>query len=104
MHKERILPWQEKGRWYHVFVESDGNAYTLTVSDIEGTTINGTHLKTVDGFHVVDFKYDISSEVGGTASGLTHATYLFADGVQGISLPPKAMFDACHIWVFGYFE
>lgn len=29
MLKNNIAPWQEKGRWYHIEVESDGTQWTI---------------------------------------------------------------------------
>lgn len=102
MRKENVLPYQWRGRWYRAFVESDGNAYTLTTTDLEGTTVNGNYLEAPENFHVVDVKYDVNSVSGGTSNTLG-GTRIFTTGNQGAALPGKDSFDFCTVYIFGYF-
>lgn len=102
MRKENVLPYQWRGRWYRAFVESDGNSYTLTNTDLTGTDVNGNYLEAPEHFHVVDVKYDINSVSGGTSNTIG-GTRIFTTGKQGAALPGKDCFDFCTVYIFGYF-
>lgn len=99
--KNQIVPWQEKGRWYHFFVESDGSAYTLTTKDISTAAIDGSYLKLPKDFHIIDYKVDLSVDTSAAAT-YEKGIRLYAAGNQAVVLPDKANFDAADVWVFGY--
>lgn len=103
MRKENVLPHQWRGRWYRAFLETDGNAYTLTKTDLTGTDLNGNYLEAPENFHVVDIKYDVHSVSGGT-SNTVGGLRIFTNGNQGVPLPGKDSFDYCTIYIFGYFD
>lgn len=92
-----------KGRWYRFFIESDGSAITLTQSDLEDAVIASGRLKMPKGLHVVDAKYDIHTEAGGSNT-FNHITYYAADGAQGVAVPGATAFDYGYVYIFGYFE
>lgn len=104
MHKERILPWQEKGRWYHFFVESTGTTAKLTTADITDTHITNTQLTMPDDFHIVDVKYDVNAITAASSKTHSHSLILTAEGKQGISLPNVANYDYANIYIFGYYK
>lgn len=92
-----------KGKWYRLFLESDGVDYTLTNNDIVGGHISGQYFECPEGFHVVDCKFDINTIVNDAAEDLHHITRVYADGTQAIILPKKTKFDWAYIYVFGYY-
>lgn len=60
--KNKTLPWQERGRWYHMFIESDGIDYTITTSDIPDVAVDdNTYVKLPEGYHIAEYIYDINS-------------------------------------------
>lgn len=92
-----------KGRWYRLFVESDGTAYTITESDLE-VEISGQYVKMPENFHVLDTVYDIDAVTGGTAADMNKVIRIYNDGRQAISLPASALFDYTYVYVFGYIK
>lgn len=103
MHTYKIMPWQTKGRWYQIFIESDGVDYIHTKSDIEYET-SSNYAKFPEGFHVLDTKYDVHFDATATATNTSFILRNYAGGQQGIILPMKNVFDYATIWVYGYFE
>lgn len=101
--KNKIAPWQEHGRWYKAFVESDGTDYTLTSCDLEDASVASGILKMPKDFHVVDAKFDINID-SSAAFTFTNTFKGYADGKQGITLPNVANFDYCTLYFFGYFK
>ena len=93
-----------KGRWYRFFIESDGESYTLTKSDLEDATISGSRLKTVEGFHVLDVIEDIHSVESGASGSVQWSTYIYADGIQAVNIPAKSNFDYATVYIFGYID
>lgn len=101
MHKERILPWQEHGRWYHAFIESDGTHEKLTLSDLDGCTVSGTSFVLPNDFHAIDVKYtDIDLASGKTLT--INAVKTTSAGKETFVLPSASDFTYCEIWFFGY--
>lgn len=101
MHKERILPWQEKGRWYHAFVESDGSTPVLTICDLPGCTVSGTALTLPLDFHAIEVKYtDIDLASGKTLS--SNSVKLSSAGKEVLLVPTASDYTYCDIWFFGY--
>lgn len=99
--KNNIVPWQEKGRWFHFFVESNGTDYTLTTSDITGAAIDGSYLKLPANYHIIDYACDIDVDTSAAAT-FEKGIRLYADGKQAIVLPGKANIDWVDIQVFAY--
>lgn len=100
---DRSVPWQDKGRWYKLFIESDGVDYVPGACDIE-IEISSTYAKLPEGFHVLDSKYDVHFVDTGSAANTSFVLRNYADGRQGITLPAKANFDYMTIYVYGYNE
>lgn len=95
-------PYKTNGRWYRVFLESNGTAIQITESDID-VTLNGNYLNMPKDFHVVDRKYDINSiEHSGTVTIVPDVAG-FADGTQGVITPVAKAFDWAYVYVFGYY-
>lgn len=90
-----------KGRWYRFFVESDGNEYTLTTSDIEDTTIASTYLKLPKGYHILDRIYDINFT---GAASITDVIKSYASGEESVPLPQASGFDYGYIYVFAHLK
>lgn len=97
-------PYDLQGRWYKLFIESDGSTLKLTTSDIEDVDISGTGIKFPIGFHVVDSVYDIHSVPHTGLATMAPDLYGYADGSQGIYKPLAHAFDYANIYVYGYFE
>lgn len=89
-----------RGRWYQLFIESDGSKYVKGDCDIE-IEISSTYATLPPGFHVVDVIADVTSNAA-TAANYSWLTRFNADGTQAIILPPKANFTSAYIYVFGY--
>lgn len=104
MFNPKDCPAFNKGRWYEFLVESDGSAYTLTTSDLEGTEINSNYLKFPKDFHVVDFLTDINPIDIATATNYNDIIHLYTDSRHGFMLPNKNLFDWCKVYIFGYFS
>ena len=95
-----------RGRWYTVKLSSDGSDITIESCDSEltGASITSTYLKTVENFHVIDYKLDISLTEVSSATSVNYGIRQFTDGIQGITIPAKANFTTCTVSIFGYFE
>lgn len=102
MTKERILPWQAKGRWYHFFVESNGSAISITAKDDITATMNGAVLQLPKDFHAISWTVDHDNDTS-SAADYSNKKKLYADGSTGIYLPTAAQFTAAEVFVFGYF-
>lgn len=92
-----------KGRWYRLFLESDGSKVTVTDSDLE-VTLSGSNIKFPANFHIVDRKYDINCVEHDAVSNMIIDLIGYADGSQGIAGPVAKAFDYAYIYVFGYFN
>lgn len=104
MFNPKRCPAYEKGRWYEIFVESDGNAYTLTYTDLEGVSEFGSnYVKLPKDFHVVDLLEDISATAT-VSTAFPLALKLVDADELGIVMPSKGAIDWVKIYVFGYFE
>ena len=56
--KNEIAPWQEKGRWYHEVVESDGSTWSIITNESDNTsdlTIAGARFLVL--FNDIDHKF-----------------------------------------------
>lgn len=91
-----------KGRWYRIFMESDGSVQKITKSDIEAS-LSGNNIKMPKGFHIVDAKYDINCIEHDAAVNMIIDRVGYADGAQGIAGPVPKAFDYAYIYVYGYF-
>lgn len=92
------LPYLSKGRWYKFFIEVNEGAYKITTKDID-CSISGTSLK-IPGIEIIDIKTRIHSDAVSVQS--FDETYkIYADGSQGVNLPPVAACDYFTLWVFG---
>jgi len=103
MTKERILPWQKQGRWYHFFCESTGSAISITAGDIETAVMNGAVLQFPKGFRALTWVVDHDNDTS-SAGDFNNKKKLYTDGSVGVYLPTAAQFTAAEVYVFGYFE
>lgn len=99
--KKEEQPWIQDGRWYHFFIESDGEGYNLTTADISDAEIKTSYIFLPLGYHIVDMKYDVHS-IASASSNITMMLRFDGDGRQGITLPPKAQFDYADFWIFAH--
>ena len=89
----------KNGRYYKFFIESDGSAYTLTTTDIEGASITSTYLMLPAGYKIVDVKYVVTSDVA-TAANMSHTLRFGANGEQGVVLPNKANMTDAEVYIY----
>lgn len=100
--KNRLLPWQEKGRWYHALVESNGTNLHLTVCDLEGCGVSGTTFTMPKDFQLVDVKcIDLDLISGKSFAMFTKGC---TSGKPTLSLPSAANFTYYEFYFFGYFK
>lgn len=102
MHKERILPWQNKGRWYHAFIESDGTTPKLTVCDLDAT-VSGTTLILPKDFHVIDYKVT-SLDLAKSKTLAYNVCKTNSDTKEVIVIPAVGDFTYMDIQIFGIFN
>lgn len=96
-------PYIINGRWYKIFIESDGSTIKVTNSDID-VEIAGSYLKFPANFHIVERQYDINSVPHATDLSIAIDLRGFADGTQGIYLPNVTAFDYANLYIFGHYE
>ena len=103
MRKENILPYQWKGRWYRLQVKSGTKSYRIIKDEIGNVKLSGTNLVLPKGFHLIDWKLDITSvrEDTENAPGLFK---IFNSGSHGIQLPSNDSCSEVSIYIFGYQE
>lgn len=101
--KNTVAPWQDKGRWYKLFVESTGSKHVLTTTDLEDAHIAGSLMIMPLNFTVIDHKYDIHSLADGSAHNISYVLSTTSAGEQAFSMLPASGYDYMTIWVFGYF-
>lgn len=106
LERNKIAPWQSRGRWYEVFLESNGSAVSFTKGDIGSAgsivTADNTFAFPAD-FHLVDVKIDVNTDTG-TEKWWQHRTRMYANGSYGIELPSADNFDYLTIYAFGYYD
>lgn len=100
---KNAAPYNIEGRWYHFFIESDADAYTLTMSDIEDASIESNYLTMPEDFHIVDFIKDIHS-VAGSSQTMAERIKYNSDGTQALPLPNANIFDYADIYIFGHYS
>lgn len=91
-----------KGRWYRVFMESDGSKQTIVEDDL-GCILHGNNIGTPEGFHIIDTKYDINCVEHDASVSMAIDLIGYADGTEGIAGPVPKAFDWAYIYIFGYF-
>lgn len=92
-----------KGRWYRIFMESDGTKQTIVESDIN-ISLSGNNIKMPAGFHVLDTVYDINCIEHEGVANMAIDLIGYADGCEGIAGPIPKAFDYAYIYVFGYYK
>lgn len=100
--KNKIAPWQKKGRWYHAFIESDGTTSSITVSDLD-CTLSGATLTLPEDFTAIDVKF-ADVDLAGSKTISSYEKKTAASGKQIITLPAVADYTYCDLWMFGYFK
>lgn len=70
--KNKIAPWQEKGRWYKFTIVSDGSVFSVdqSKSDLAATVVAGTNLD-IDFTSLIDVKYNIIKFSAGGGANLS---------------------------------
>lgn len=96
-------PRYNRGRWYRVFVESDGNNYTLHKNQI-AEEFSSNHLKLIKGFHVVTYGHDYTFTSTDNAMTIDDGLYIYADGTTALNVAKANVFSSAYLYVFGYFE
>ena len=69
--KNKMAPWQEKGRWYHATVKSDGTNWTIvndeTDAELRGSVLSNRYITLTDKTKtVIDFKIKFHNHAAGT--------------------------------------
>lgn len=103
IHNEITAPWMAKGRWYQVFIESDGSSYSVTHSDLPVTVSAGSSTVYLPShYRILDYKVDINQTAD---SVLTFKQSMKLDNdKQGVIIPGVATFDYLTAWIFAYEE
>lgn len=96
-------PRYDRGRWYRIFLESDGTNYTVHENSI-ANEISGNHLKFKKGFHVITIETDYTFIANSGASMVETGLYLYADGTVSANLADASKFSSAFIYVFAYEE
>ena len=96
-------PRYSKGRWYRIFVESDGTNYVLHENPI-ALEFSANHLKLKKGFHVVNYGHDYAFITTENAVPIDDGLYLYADGNVALNVAKANTFSSAYLYVFGYFE
>lgn len=96
-------PRYAKGRWYRIFVESNGTDYVLHDNQI-ATEFSSNHLKLKEGFHVVHYGSDYTFAKTESAVSIDDGLYLYADGTVALNVAKADTFSSAYLYVFGYFE
>ena len=96
-------PRYNKGRWYRIFIESDGTNYVLHENQIT-TEFSSNHLKLKKGFHVVTYGHDYTFITTDSATSIDDGLYLYADGTVSLNVAKANTFSTAYLYVFGYFE
>lgn len=96
-------PRYDIGRWYRIFIESDGTSYRVHDNPITGE-LSGNHLKFKKGFHVVTLETDYTFTENSGASTLESGLYLYADGTVSANLIATSKFTSAYMYVFGHEE
>lgn len=96
-------PQHNRGKWYRIFIESDGTDYKVHDNPITGE-LSGNTLKFKKGFHVVKHETDYIFRENSGASVIESGLYLYADGTVYANLESASKFTSACIYVFGYEE
>lgn len=96
-------PRYNKGRWYRIFVESNGTDYVLHDNQI-ATEFSSNHLKLKEKFHVVNYGHDYMFTTSENAITIDDGLYLYADGTIALNVAKANTFSSAYLYIFGYFE
>lgn len=99
LHVKKFLPWQMRGRWYELFIESDGIDYTVTKNPISGAALVNGIIKLPEGYHIIDVKMNLHS-FGAPCQQMPNLVQCYVDGTQGIVLPQVNCFDYVKIYLY----
>lgn len=99
LHVKKFLPWQMRGRWYELFIESDGSGYTVTKNPIDGAELVNGIIKLPEGFHIIDVKWNMHS-FGASCQHIANMVQCYEDGTQGLVLPQVNCFDSLRIYAY----
>lgn len=101
--EHKIAPWQTKGRWYHAFIESDGSAEKITISDLDDCSIAGNSFVLPAGYNLVDVKY-VDVDLAGSKTLATYGKATTSAHHDYFKLPAAADFTYCDVYFFAYFK
>ena len=96
-------PRYAKGRWYRIFIESNGTDYVLHDNPIT-LEFSANHLKFKKNFHVVNYGHDYTFTSTENAISIDDGLYLYADGTAALNIAKANTFSSAYLYVFGYFE
>lgn len=83
MLKNTIVPWQEKGRWYHAHITEAGVDVNNTDDFVKNNfniASNASNIYVKKGVTVIDIKIRINSYETSNATTITPAVVLRVDG------------------------
>lgn len=97
--KLNIAPFQDRGRWYQLFIENDAGTYKITVGDnsVKDAEIDANKIKFPKDFISVDIKAEIIPDA--TTAGNTETG--FEAGLFTVTLPTNI--DHATLFIYGYF-
>lgn len=93
-----------KGRWYRVFIESNGTESTLKESDIDGVAIDSilsdkNALSLPLGYKILSVVPNLNSIVGEELESIVNIV-VTSTGQQAYLLPPATSFSDIELYVF----
>lgn len=101
---DQRVPWQHKGRWYKIFLESDGTNITQTTSDIDGSVVSNTAITLPAGFTPVSYEIDAHIDITGAQSSISKKVTYTTSGKTTLAIMGPTVFDYANVYVYGYFE
>lgn len=95
--KNSLVPWQEKGRWYKVFIESNGTDFSITTSDIENASITSKGLTLPSNVRVHSVAFgDHDAHAGNMSTTVSFSS----SGKPQIGLPTVTATTYIEVWAF----
>ena len=108
--RNKIAPWQEKGRWYHGKVDLTGTPAFITEQTdkflLDNTVIGASTgdilvVGKTNKIHFIDTKFKLNNYTRASASANYFVLYYYADGREGSTIAPAgATTGTTEFWVF----
>lgn len=87
-----------KGRWWRIFIESNGSEYVCTDENVINFSSNHMKLNGINPV-IVSGLYDFTTTE--KAVDVTTGIHLYSDGSIAVTLPPPNTFNSGYIYIFG---